>query len=66
MDGGYEEGASVQTADTIFGLKLVFSVATFAFAMLGLCFFRKYPVTEASHAEVLRNLRELRGQAGEA
>lgn len=57
---GYDENAASQTAETIFGLKLVFSLPTFCFAMLGLWFFRRFPVTEASHREVLEALQQRR------
>jgi Na+/melibiose symporter-like transporter len=62
---GYDENAASQTAETIFGLKLVFSLPTFCFAMLGLWFFRRYPVTEASHSEVLEALQQRRDAATE-
>ena len=58
--GGYDETASSQSADTIFGLKLVFSLPTVVFAMVGLWLFRTYPITEASHDRVLRALKDNR------
>ena len=48
----------LKSVDTVFGLKLVFSLPTFAFAMLGLWLFRSYPITEASHHRVLMALQE--------
>ena len=60
---GYDETAATQSAETIFGLKLVFSLPTFCFAMLGLWFFRGYPVTEVSHQAVARELLQRRQSA---
>lgn len=57
---GYDATASSQSADTIFGLKLVFSLPTFVLAMLGLWLFRSYPMTEASHDRVLQALKNRR------
>ena len=57
---GYDEDAVSQSASAIFGLKLIFSVPTFCFAMLGLWFFRHYTVTEASHRDVLTELGQRR------
>jgi GPH family glycoside/pentoside/hexuronide:cation symporter len=62
---GYDENASSQSADTIFGLKLVFSIPTFCFAMLGLWFFRRYPVTEHTHRDVLEALERRRAASTE-
>lgn len=53
---GYDETAATQSETTVTGLKLVFSLPSFALAMLGLWFFRNYPVSEASHREVLDQL----------
>lgn len=57
---GYMEGAPVQSAHTIFGLKLIFSIPTCALALVGLYIFREYPITEDAHAEVRRLLDERR------
>lgn len=58
---GYDETAATQSPDTITGLKLVFSLPSFALAMAGLWFFRGYPVTEAVHLEVRDELATRRG-----
>lgn len=64
---GYVRGPdAVQTAATLFGLKVVFSVPTCLFALLGLVIFRNYPITEAAHTDVLQQLAARRAAAGDA
>ncbi|MDJ0787637.1 MAG: MFS transporter [Myxococcota bacterium] len=53
---GYDETASTQTPDTVAGLKLIFSLPSFALAMAGLWCFRGYPITEEVHLAAVDEL----------
>ena len=52
----YDGALDVQSAGTVFGLKVIFSVPTGIFVLVGAYIHRSYPLTEARHAEVMRQL----------
>jgi len=53
---GYRAGAPSQTAETIFGLKLLFAVPPSVLLLCALFVFRRFDLTREAHAEVAKAL----------
>lgn len=53
---GYEAGADVQSAETIFGIKMLFAVPPSVLLLAALLMFRRFRLSREEHAQVLETL----------